>query len=526
MPSNTFKATEGLLSDVMRKQSGVIEKAWLEALMNGVDANASKIEFQIDSNTTRYDDDGDSMTESQIQKYFEYFGLKDDDIADKEFGKFRMGRGQIFNFGVNIWRARENYMVVSLDDDQVEVELPDCTDSDDETIIDHEGDTYTVNTKGLSYALLSADEVDSGISIEVEHYNEIGDLDSTLSEFRKLAGHVSWAHDVEVVINGDNIYNEPELIDETKLAYYCKGYSDYRSRSPVYNKGAYVDDFKLGPVSVSIITKVDLDVTLDRTDILEHDENWKSIKSQYDEVVISHLIDKVDMTTSQRNWMLDKAADSATVLQHVADVPLIEDVNNNVYTIQEVSNNQISFADVDDEIAKDVMKKSDVIMLNKDYEESFKGLASSVHERVIQSDVRKYSEVIDEEVQFEMDEIPDSKLSTRRLSNIEQIRSAVSDLGFNVEVKAGYSNHKDIWKTEEEDIFIHKDQLNCKKQYLATHLIQRVAVVASHDGETMTSFNESYGLNRNLYKAIEGKAFGSNNDYATVQNKLLNGDYK
>jgi len=171
MPKRDFQATEGLLHDVMRKQSGVIEKAWLEALMNSVDAGATEFNLNVEPETTTITDDGDSMTESEVERYFEQFGLKDSDIQDKEFGKFRMGRGQIFNFGVNIWRARENYMVVSLDDEEVTVNLEECTVKDDECIISQSGSHYTVDTFGLGYALLDADKVDSGLTIHVQHYN-------------------------------------------------------------------------------------------------------------------------------------------------------------------------------------------------------------------------------------------------------------------------------------------------------------------------------------------------------------------
>lgn len=525
MGKNSFKATEGLLNDVMRKQSGVIQKAWLEALMNGVDANASKVVFQIDESTTEYSDDGDSMLQSEVERYFEQFGLKDDDIEDKEFGKFRMGRGQIFNFGVNIWRARENYMVVSLDDESVTVQLDDCTTTEDEAIIGVNNSDYTVDTSGLEYALLDAKDVDGGINITVQHYDPIEDLSDTLDEFKNLARYISWLHDVEVIVNGESLDDEPEVYEETKLAYFCKGYTNYKTDSPVYNKGAYVDDFDLGPKSVTIITKHDLDVTLDRTDILDHDQKWQQIQDQYVEVVVSELEENPDMTTTQRSWMLRKASDNRSMMNRLADVPLMEDINGDVHSIEDISGSQFSFAEKEDQLAQDAMRKSNVAMLNEKQKGAVNDLVQSANEMFDESDAQEYSEVIEEKMQFEMTEISRSELSKRRTQNLDSIEGGLRDLGFRLDINAGYSNHKRVWKTEDDELFIHKEELNCTKTELATSLIQKVLITAAHSGETITSFDDGFTTSRNVFEAIVGDKFAADVDYATVQQRLIDGQY-
>jgi len=281
----------------MTQQTGVIEKAYLESVMNSVDANATEYEIDISEDKTVINDDGESMTEDEVQKYFKTFGLDDDDIENKEFGRFRMGRGQIFTFGLNIWRAKENYMVVDLDNDQAEVTLPHCTDTSDESIIEiGESDLYTLNTEGLSYALLNAEEYSNGLEIELQHYNPIEDVEETVEEFKKLAKYVSWLHDIEVVVNGEEVYNEPDVIEETELAYYASVEESIKTKSHVYNKGAYVDDFSLGPRLIEVITKADLDVTLDRTDILETDEYWQEIKEEHKSVTSFALVEDDDLS--------------------------------------------------------------------------------------------------------------------------------------------------------------------------------------------------------------------------------------
>ena len=525
MPTRKFEATEGLLHDVMRKQSGVIEKAYLEALMNSVDANATEFQISITEDKTVISDNGDSMTKPEVERYFEQFGLKDSDIQDKEFGKFRMGRGQIFNFGTNVWRAKENYMVVDLDNDQTKVTLPHCIDTTDPSIIETESDWYTLDTEGLSYALLDAEEYSDGLEIEIEHYNKLDSVSETVKEFKELAEYVSWFHDIDIVVNSDGVSNEPDILEETELAYYTKPGDSVWSNARVYNKGAFVDTFNLGPTDISVISKADLDVTLDRTDILDSDPYWSSIKDEYNAVTVSYLTDKDSVSTTESNWLLEKASSSDRVMKAIQDIPMLKDVNGDKRTLTEVSERHVGFASQDDKVAQDAMSRGDAIMIDDKHESEFISFANSANSDVENSNVRDYEDIIDDELNFEMSEISRDNLSKRREENLDMLESALYDLGFNLDVRAGYSNHKNVWKNKEDQLYIHKDELNSRRQDVATRLLQRVVVVAAHDGETVTSLNEDFSLNRNFYKAVSGTKFGAECDYSTVQNRILNGEY-
>lgn len=526
MTKQNFQATEGLLHDVMKKQSGVIEKAWLEALMNSVDANATEFRLTVTEDKSVIEDDGDSMTEAEVEKYFSQFGLKDSDITDKEFGKFRMGRGQIFNFGTNIWRAQNNYMVVDLDNETTTVDLPECNVQEDDGVMDVDAETYTLNTEGLSYVMLSASENTEGLSITVQHYNALSDLSDTISQFEKLARYVTWFHKIDVYVNGEVIGREPEIIEETELAYYTKPGSGMLTSSEVFNKGAFVDRFNLGPTSIGIITKADLDVTLDRTDILDTDQYWQEIQKEYNAVATSHLIDSDEISSREREWLIDQASESKKVYKAIQNKPILKDVSGDMRTISEVANRDVGFAESDNRSAQEAMERGEAVVLENSQEKSFRNLANSHTSSVKDSSIRDFEDIIKNELQFEMREISRDSLSKRRLTNLKQIESALDDLGFRCDVKSGYSNHKDIWKDQDNNLFIHKDRLNCKKQNMATSLLQQAVVVASHDGETMTSFSEDIGLRRSFYKAMSGTSFNSDADYPTVQRRILNGYYK
>jgi len=525
MPKRDFQATEGLLHDVMRKQSGVIEKAWLEALMNSVDAGASEFDLQVEEHATTITDDGDSMTEEQIERYFEQFGLKDDDITDKEFGKFRMGRGQIFNFGVNIWRARDNYMVVSLNDEETTVNLDDCTAEGDECVLDQSGDTYMVDTSGLGYALLGADETKPGMTIRVEHYDPIPRIDAAINEFKQLARYVNWLHDIRVTVNGWAVNDEPEIIHESDGVYFVEADDTYYTTSPVYNKGAYVDDFDLGPRRMAVITKYDLDVTLDRTDILETDQYWQEIQSQYTQIVESRLTEVDELTDKEVNWILERAAKNVNLMQNISDKPMLQDVSGDYRTISEVSASRIGFSTRGDSVAEDAMDRSNIIVLQDVYENAIKQFSEQAATTIEESSLKTYGELVDDELTFEMSERDESDLSITRRKNLQRIRFALADLGSGKDVKPGYSNHRSVWTDGDDTLFIEQGFLKAKKRDLATEVLFQAVRGIVHEGDSRAGFNEDFRFNRKFYEAVSGDNFDANADFPEVQQKLLNGDY-
>lgn len=526
MPKRKFKATEGLLNDTMRKQSGVIEKALLEATMNAVDANASEVNITIDEDRVVIKDDGDGISEERVEKYFEQFGKKDDDIEDKEFGKFRMGRGQIFNFGVNIWRSRDNIMVVSLDDSEVTLELDTTTTEEDQSVAEVDGDEYTLDTAGLSYAWLKSDEEVSGTEIEIVLYNPIQDVDNTVSEFKKLTKYISWLHDTKVVVNDDEVYEEPEVIHETELAYYASHAGGIGSRSNVYNKGALVDDFSLGRVQMSIITKADLDVTLDRTDILNTDENWKAIQEEYTDLAIDILLEKDEPDKREQRWLLELMADDLMLVEDLKNVPVVKDIHGNSWTIESISGHDISFAQKDDKVAEEAMRQSDTVMVEQTYKSEFRQFTEAATDLFSHSEMKEYSDVVESDMKWEMNEVKDDDLSKKRKTNLDQIRGFIRDLGFRNEVKAGHSKHQDVWKDDEGTLFIDKDFVNAKKSVLHTTVAFEVVRVASYDGDTRGGIEDNITSRREFKKYMEGEQIYADCDYPTAQQRLMAGHYE
>lgn len=525
MPQRGFESTEGLIRKVITKQSASLSKAVLEAIMNSVDANASSVSVQIEEDHISIEDDGDSMTKSDIVTYFEQFGLDDQDIEDKDFGKFRMGRGQIFNFGVNVWRALEHYMVISINDDQVEVELPQCTSPDDDAILSEDNGQYTVNTEGLNYALLDAEPLDhSGLSIDIDLYNNVESVAEIAQKVKGFIRYIPFLHDIEVEINGDVVDENPDEVTETDSAYFVNPRDDvYNSQSAVYNIGAWVDKFRLGPVKWDIVTKHDMDLTLDRTSILQDDEVWGSVKSEYVDVTADHLLDSDRVSKSEGVWLLEQLSNDPTLIDKIVDEPIIKDIENNYHTIGSITNSSLVFAEHSSQ-AESLMSRTDNIVLPPQYEEPLKDVVETVSE--VAAEIKEFVDAVSDEMKFEMNEKDVSSLSKRRQTNYRRIRRALNDLGFRGEVRVGYSNHRDMWKDDEDTVYIHKDMLNKKKQVIATEVLQRALKSVAHDGDSRGEFNDAgYTFRNNLCRFFDGTMSMSDCDYSKAQRKILNGDY-
>lgn len=497
-----FEATEGLLHDVMRKQAGSVEKAVLEGVMNSVDAGATQIDVQIDADQMTISDNGTGMARSDIESYFEKFGLKDDDIEEKEFGKFRMGRGQIFNFGLNIWHTGHNILVVNLNEDETNTEI--------------DGEEVTLDTSGLSYNLLDTDENVDGCDIRVDFYETLDDVRSTVTGVRKLIEFIPWLHNVEITINGDAVSNEAVSDVEIDSAYFLfepeedlGKLNTWSDKTAIYNKGAYVKKEDLGPVSSVIVTKVDLDVNFARNDILDNDTVWRDIREEFLSFTADYLIEKRDLTQKEAKWLLDRAKNDDALLMRARNIPMVPDIDGDKWSISELSDQEISYSHSGDKAAKDIMEQSGVLFVD----ESFKG---KLEQTVENSDFLEYDDVLEKNSTFEMSVIEDEDLSTKRRERLAMARWYLLQVGFSGEVKAGYSQNANVWMDGDDVLYIHKGLLNEKKMDFLTEGLDEILEVAAHDRDTRQGRDHDISFCRDYWDMAQKRA--------EPLKKLLNGN--
>lgn len=234
-----------LLFDVIFKQAGSREKGVLEGIMNSIDAGATKIDVKLDSEGVTIEDDGRGFpTREEIVANFECFGTPHQE-GDAVYGRFRMGRGQLFAFGYNTWRSRTFEMRV---------------------------DAKT----SLTYDLKSKLDDRAGCSVVVVWYDTMYpyEVDSTVRNLTRWVKYV----DVPVFINGTQA-NTPPKDDKwdfvTDTAYIRL---KERGGVEVYNLGVFVRDYpgyQFGTGGV-VVSRKRLDVNFARNDVQSTCPVWKA----------------------------------------------------------------------------------------------------------------------------------------------------------------------------------------------------------------------------------------------------------
>ena len=117
-----FKVSPSIIRHLIESQAGSVEKAVLEAVMNGVDAGATRIDVGFDGlGGIVIEDDGRGFrTRGEIERHFEVFGFDhgtdEERKMERQIGRFGLGRGQLMAFAATKWETNEFEMNVDIRD--------------------------------------------------------------------------------------------------------------------------------------------------------------------------------------------------------------------------------------------------------------------------------------------------------------------------------------------------------------------------------------------------------------------------
>lgn len=233
-----FRMHPELLWSVIEAQAGTVEKALLEGVMNAVDAGASSVDIRLNPESFEISDNGRGFgSRAEIEQFFEVFGTPHQE-GDATYGRFRMGRGQLFSFASTVWRSSTHQMTVD------------------------------IKTNGLSYKLEETPDSYPGCEINGTWYSRLGDddLHRLKAELRLLC---AWMQ-IDVHSNGECIskrVDDAEWDIETEDAFIKFGGSGGLA---VYNLGALVRVYGADRFGVSgtVVSKKQLQINFARNDIL------------------------------------------------------------------------------------------------------------------------------------------------------------------------------------------------------------------------------------------------------------------
>lgn len=279
-----FQIDPHAIMSLIKAQAGSIEKAMLEAVANSMDAGATRIDVTLDNKRIVIKDNGSGLgSKEDIYKFFEVFGFDHSQLG-RTVGRFGVGRGQLFCFGVNTWRTNTFQMAIDIKNKGMDYDLA----------------TGLKKVEGMT---ITIDLNDPLLASEALHIEE---------EFRKLVRYCT----VPVFYNGRQISEDPaeaSWTEQTEQAWF-----QLRKSGPVdvYSQGLFVRQVYGYGIGGRVVTKTGfpLEQNLARNDILVKEcAVWKKVDATI-KAAAKKLMDKAsvqqDLTPHMRKV---KAKDAMTV---------------------------------------------------------------------------------------------------------------------------------------------------------------------------------------------------------------------
>lgn len=321
-----------ILWDVIQRQAGSLGKAILEGVMNSVDAGSTFCDVTIDANSFSITDDGKGFrNEDEINQFFATFGTPHRE-GDATYGRFRMGRGQMFSFGRNVWRTGEFRMTVDLKPQEADKEK---------------------NGYALGYQFENKLKKEKGCKIEVELYEELAPsrLDSQIRELMKFVKYV----DIPVRLNGKVISVDPakEKWDEVTDDAYIKRKTS--GNLEVYNLGVLVKDspsYSSGVAGV-VVSKSQLKVNFARNDIQHDCPVWKRVLKRLREQSMEKANRAAPITDEEREFFTANLVAGESKPSELLKTKVITDVTNSHHALSKLENvTKFTIGDVGDRVAE------------------------------------------------------------------------------------------------------------------------------------------------------------------------------
>lgn len=251
MEKRTFTPHQNLIIEVIKSQAGTLGKAILEGAMNSIDAGATECHIELTPKKLTIMDDGRGFADrKEIELFFEVFG-QPHEKGDATYGRFRMGRGQLFSFGKNDWHSNQFKMEVDIEQWVLEYRLREDMD-----------DKY------------------DGCFINIELYEELNRA-TFMSICQEIRDYLKYAQ-IPIHFNGECISVQPSNLDWDIVNddfYFKKAESGTMS---VYNLGVLVSHmhyFQFG-MGGTIVSKKQLQVNFARNDVMSKCPVWKRIKDK------------------------------------------------------------------------------------------------------------------------------------------------------------------------------------------------------------------------------------------------------
>lgn len=301
-----FDVHRGIISSVIKAQSGTLGKALMELVMNSIDAGATRVRITLTNTGFVVSDDGRGIeTKEQLVRWFETFGTPHV-AGDATFGKFRVGRGQAMGLAKTRWRTGPFIMSVDICDGQE-----------------------------LGYDLEETRRAVSGCSITGTLYSALSEeeFETSLRETAELVRYAA----VPVFLNSKKVSRPPSTqkwTAETDDVYIRTTDEDSVA---VYNLGMFVcrvPRWKIGTGGV-VCSKKSLQLSVSRNEILQNEcEVWRRVQKALKKDNIQKVLTKSVLTKDDRDFLSQRLVYSEVACEEVLTTKLVTDVAGRHHSLQ------------------------------------------------------------------------------------------------------------------------------------------------------------------------------------------------
>lgn len=336
-----FRTNPRLLLDVIRRQAGSLFKAVLEGVMNAVDAKATKVTITVNDRLLIISDDGTGITERIVlEKFWETFGHPPEEGENKTYGYFRMGRGQLFAFGQNLWQTGPFMMDVD------------------------------IAKRGLKYDLWTQPEPVPGCHITIMLYEtldpvKIFDLKRDLEMAVKYVSIPVTLN--EVVISKDPAQQKWDHVLE-------EAYINLRESGPlhVYNLGVLVASHhahKFG-CGGDVVSRRQLEVNFARNEIMSTCPIWRRVKPLVDEKAGRLLQKQPALNDAGRQRLADQIV-AREHLPNVEKLRIFTDTSGKHWSLEMIRSQykwtqHMTVGPAGDRLADKIMQRRQALVLSQE----------------------------------------------------------------------------------------------------------------------------------------------------------------
>ena len=342
--THDFGIDPNLLNHVINSQTGELWRAVCEGCHNSLDAHASKIEIVISPKRITIIDNGNGLLDdAHVSRMFGTFGTPHYP-GDSKMGKFRIGRGQMFSYGLNIWRSGIYELRVD------------------------------IRNKGLRYDVSKSPSRVDGCRIDIELYQQL--TPSRLYDLERQLTTALRYYYIPVSINGILVSTHPEECKWDLETPDCYARFKENNSLTLYHFGVMIGSlgsYRLGTGGV-LVSKRILNVNFARNEVNDSCENWRTIRKQVQTAVNKRHSTSRKLDSAARENLILQFSKRELSFSDIEKLKILEDVSGNLLSFHQLprkGRGVISFAERGHRIGDKIMQRDEAVVLSTPVLEMF-----------------------------------------------------------------------------------------------------------------------------------------------------------